>query len=65
MLIIVRGDDMRSNEELKELHGMLIEQLNTDAKNDRVLILPSDCTYNAINDYDLKNVQVVVDGIEA
>lgn len=30
MLIIIRGDDIRSNEELKDLHRMLVEQLNTD-----------------------------------
>lgn len=60
MLIIVRCNDVRSNEELKELHGILIEQLNTDNKNNHsILVLPSDCTYDAINDYDLKNIQVI------
>lgn len=64
MLIIVRGDDTRSKEELKELHGMLIEQLNIDNGNDRMLVLPSDCAYDVINDYDLRNIQVTAKGIE-
>lgn len=65
MLIVVRGDDIRSNEELKELYGMLVEQLNTDNGKDCMLVLPSDCSYDAITDYNSNNVKLIVKGIEA
>ena len=64
MLIIIRGDDIRSNEELKDLHGMLVEQLNNDGGKDRMLVLPSDCSYDAIADYNSNNVKLIVKGIE-
>lgn len=60
MLIIVKCNDVRPNVELKELHKLLNDQLNADNKsNHSILVLPSDCTYDAINDYDSKNIQMI------
>lgn len=60
MIFVVKPINKRSEEELHMLHNRLVEELGDAEKSrHRVLCLPADCTYDCINDYDLKNVQVV------
>ena len=47
------------SEDIAKLQKKLYEDLN--APNDRVLVLPPDCTYDIVNDYNRRNMVVIKD----
>jgi hypothetical protein len=49
-------------EDLMSLHKRLSDELN-EGKNNTVMCLPSDCDYDCINEYDLKNTKIIVSKI--
>lgn len=61
MIFIIKPINKRSEEELRMLYNRLVEELGDAEKSrHRVICLPSDCTYDCINDYNLNDVKVVV-----
>ena len=55
MIFVIKPVVRRSSEDLAKLQKKLYEDLN--APNDKVLVLPPDCTYDIVNDctYDIVN----------
>lgn len=50
MIFVVKPVVRRSPEDVVKLQKKLYEDLN--APNDKVLVLPPDCTYDIVNDYN-------------
>lgn len=59
MIIVIKPVVRRSSEDIAKLQKKLYEDLN--APKDKVLVLPPDCTYDIINDYDSRNMVVIKD----
>lgn len=59
MIFVVKSGIKRDKFETRELRERLFKELNGDGKN-QVVIMPSDCTYDVINDHGYKNAQVVI-----
>lgn len=57
MIFVVKPVVRRSSEDIAKLQKKLYEDLN--APNDKVLVLPPDCTYDIVNDYDRNNMVVI------
>ena len=57
MIFVVKLVVRRSSEDIAKLQKKLYEDLN--APNDRVLVLPPDCTYDIVNDYNRNNMVVI------
>lgn len=62
MIFIINVGDNYTEEDLTSLHKRLSDELN-EGKNNTVMCLPSDCDYDCINEYDLKNTKIVVSKI--
>lgn len=45
------------------LREKLYKELNQEGKH-QVVMLPSDCTYDVINDYNSKDIKVIIKEIE-
>lgn len=54
MIFVVKPVVRRSPEDVAKLQKKLYEDLN--APNDKVLVLPPDCTYDIVNDYNRRNM---------
>ena len=54
---------MRDDFDTQKLHDKLYKDLNEGGKN-QVAMLPSDCTYDVINDYNSKDIKVIIKEIE-
>lgn len=59
MIFVIKPVVRRSSEDIAKLQKKLYEDLN--ASKDRVLVLPPDCTYDIVNDYNRKNMVVIRD----
>lgn len=57
MIFVVKPVVRRSLEDVAKLQKKLYEDLN--APRDKVLVLPHDCTYDIVNDYDRNNMVVI------
>ena len=62
VIFIVKVGDDYTEEDLMSLHKRLSDELN-EGKNNTVMCLPSDCDYDCINEYDLKNTKIIVSKI--
>lgn len=62
VIFIVKVGDDYMEEDLMSLHKRLSDELN-EGKNNTVMCLPPDCDYDCINEYDLKNTEIVVSKI--
>lgn len=58
MIFVVKPVVRRSLEDVAKLQKKLYEDLN--APKDKVLVLPPDCTYDIVNDYDRNSNSMVV-----
>lgn len=56
MIFVVKPVVRRSLEDVAKLQKKLYEDLN--APRDKVLVLPPDCTYDIVNDYNRNNMVV-------
>lgn len=54
MIFVVKPVVRRSPEDVAKLQKKLYEDLN--APKDKVLVLPPDCTYDIVYDYNRKNL---------
>lgn len=54
MIFVVKPVVRRSPEDVAKLQKKLYEDLN--APKDKVLVLPPDCTYDIVYDYNCKNL---------
>ena len=59
MIFVVKPVVRRSLEDVAKLQKKLL-----NAPRDKVLVLPPDCTYDIVNDYD-RNTMVVIRGCGA
>lgn len=62
VIFIVKVGDDYTEEDLMSLHKRLSDELN-EGKNNTVMCLSSDCDYDCINEYDLKNTKIIVSKI--
>ena len=58
MIFVIRTVNKRSEEELTALYDRLVHEANTGANN-KVICLPSDCTFTCIDDYNRADVKVI------
>lgn len=64
MIFVVKSGIKREDAyNIQKLHDKLYKELNEGGKN-QVVMLPSDCTYDVINDYSGKDVKVIIKEIE-
>lgn len=59
MIFVIKPVVRRSSEDIAKLQKKLYEDLN--APKDKVLVLPPDCTYDIVNDYNRRNMVVIKD----
>ena len=59
MIFVIKPVVRRSSEDIAKLQKKLYEDLN--APKDKVLVLPPDCTYDIVNDYNRSNMVVIRD----
>lgn len=57
MIFVIKPVVRRSSEDIAKLQKKLYEDLN--APNDKVLVLPPDCTYDIVKDYNRRNMVVI------
>lgn len=63
MIFVVKSGIKRDVYDTRELHEELYNELNQEGKH-QVVILPSDCTYDVINDYNSRDIKVIIKEIE-
>lgn len=63
MIFVVKSGIKRDAYDIQKLHDKLYKDLNEGGKN-QVAVLPSDCTYDVINDYNSKDVKVIIKEVE-
>lgn len=63
MIFVVKSGIKRDAYDTQKLHDKLYKELNEGGKN-QVAMLPSDCTYDVINDYNSKDIKVIIKEIE-
>ena len=63
MIFVVKSGIKRDVYDTRGLHEKLYNELNQEGKH-QVVMLPSDCTYDVINDYNSKDIKVIIKEIE-
>lgn len=63
MIFVVKSGIKRDRFDTIGLREKLYKELNEGGKN-QVAMLPSDCTYDVINDYNSKDIKVIIKEIE-
>lgn len=63
MIFVVKSGIKRDKFDTIGLREKLYKELNEGGKN-QVAMLPSDCTYDVINDYNSKDIKVIIKEIE-
>lgn len=63
MIFVVKTGMNRDRFETKDLREKLYKELNQEGKH-QVVMLPGDCTYDVINDYNSKDIKVIIKEIE-
>lgn len=63
MIFVVKSGIKRDRFDTIELREKLYKELNEGGKN-QVAMLPEDCTYDVINDYNSKDIKVIIKEIE-
>lgn len=63
MIFVVKSGIKRDAYDTQKLRNKLYKELNEIGKN-QVVMLPSDCTYDVINDYNSKDIKVIIKEIE-
>lgn len=60
---MVKSGIKRDVYDTRGLREKLYNELNQEGKH-QVVMLPSDCTYDVINDYNSKDIKVIIKEIE-
>lgn len=63
MIFVVKSGIKRDGFDTIALREKLYKELNEGGKN-QVAMLPEDCTYDVINDYNSKDIKVIIKEIE-
>ena len=63
MICVVKTGVNRNKLEKIDIRERLYKELNQEGKH-QVVMLPEDCTYDVINDYNGKDVKVIIKEIE-
>lgn len=64
MIFVVKSGIKRDAYDTQKLHDKLYKELNEGGKN-QVAMLPSDCTYDIINDFNRdEDIKVIIKEIE-
>lgn len=63
MIFVVKSGIKRDAYDTQKLHDKLYKKLNEGGKN-QVAMLPSDCTYDIINDFNREDIKVIIKEIE-
>lgn len=63
MIFVVKSGIKRDAYDTQKLRNKLYKELNDVGKN-QVVMLPEDCTYDVINDYNSKDIKVIIKEIE-
>ena len=63
MIFVVKSGIKRDRFDTIALREKLYKELNEGGKN-QVVMLPKDCTYDVINDYNSKDIKVIIKEIE-
>lgn len=63
MIFVVKSGKKRDRFDTIGLREKLYKELNQEGKH-QVAMLPSDCTYDVINDYNSKDIKVIIKEIE-
>ena len=63
MIFVVKSGIKRDAYDIQKLRNKLYKELNDVGKN-QVVMLPEDCTYDVINDYNSKDIKVIIKEIE-
>lgn len=63
MIFVVKSGIKRDAYDTQKLHDKLYNELNEGGKN-QVAMLPSDCTYDIINDFNREDIKVIIKEIE-
>ena len=60
---MIKAGVNRNRLEKIEIREKLYKELNQEGKH-QVVMLPEDCTYDVINDYNSKDIKVIIKEIE-
>lgn len=63
MIFVVKSGIKRDAYDTQKLRNKLYKELNDVGKN-QVVMLPEACTYDVINDYNSKDIKVIIKEIE-
>lgn len=63
MIFVVKSGIKRDVYDTRGLREKLYNEPNQEGKH-QVVMLPSDCTYDVINDYNSKDIKVIIKEIE-
>ena len=63
MIFVVKSGIKRDAYDTQKLRNKLYKELNEGGKN-QVAMLPSDCTYDIINDFNREDIKVIIKEIE-
>lgn len=63
MVFVIKAGIKRDAYDTQKLRNELYKELNEVGKN-QVVMLPSDCKYDVINDYNSKDIKVIIKEIE-
>lgn len=63
MIFVVKSGIKRDAYDTQKLRNKLYKELNDVGKN-QIVMLPEDCTYDVINDYNSKDIKVIIKEIE-
>lgn len=63
MIFVVKSGIKRDVFDTRGLREKLYNELNQEGKH-QVVMLPSDCTYDVINDFNREDIKVIIKEIE-
>lgn len=63
MIFVVKSGIKRDVYDTRGLREKLYNELNQEGKH-QVVMLPSDCTYDVINDFNREDIKVIIKEIE-
>lgn len=63
MLFVIKSGIKRDAYDTQKLHDKLYKELNQEGKH-QVVMLPEDCTYDIINDFNREDIKVIIKEIE-
>lgn len=63
MIFVIKSGIKRDAYDTQKLHDKLYKELNQEGKH-QVVMLPEDCTYDVINDFNREDIKVIIKEIE-